>query len=196
MVALAKLPEHMSVHDFLSWVPSDGRMWQLVDGEPQAMAPPNRTHGTLQGELGRLIGNHLQDKASPCTLVVTPGVVPYVQAAHNMRVPDLAVTCSDYDIEETGLTDSVLIVEILSPSNQTETWANVWAYTTIPSVREILVLRTVMVGADLLRRGPDGSWPREPDVITDGDLVLDSIGLRTPLAGLYRSTRLRRSSQA
>ena len=196
MVGLAKLPEHMSVHDFLSWVPSDGRMWQLVDGEPQAMAPPNRTHGTLQGELGSIIRNHLQDKDSPCTLVVTPGVVPYVQAAHNMRVPDLAVTCSDYDIEETGLTDPVLIVETVSTSNQTETWANVWAYTTIPSVREILVLRTVTVGADLLRRGPDGSWPREPDIITEGDLVLESIGLRTPLADLYRSTRLRRSPQA
>lgn len=193
MAALAKLPEHMSVHDFLSWVPSDGRMWQLVDGEPQAMMPPNRTHGTLQGELGRLIGNHLQDKASPCSLVVTPGVLPNVQAAHNMRVPDLAVTCSEYDAEETGLTDPMLIVEILSPSNKKETRTNVWAYTTIPSVQEILVLWTTTVGADLLRRGPDGSWPREPDIITEGDLVLESIGFRTPLPDLYRSTRLRRS---
>ena len=191
MSALAKLPEHMSVHDFLSWVPSDGRMWQLVDGEPQAMAPPNRTHGTLQGELGSIIRNHLREKARPCTLVVTPGVVPYVQAAHNMRVPDLAVTCSGYDVEETGLTDPVLIVEILSPSNQAETWANVWAYTTIPSVQEILVLRTVSIGADLLRRGPDGGWPREPDSITEGDLVLGSIGLSTSLVDLYQDTRLR-----
>ena len=193
MSAFAKLPEPMSVHDFLAWIPSDGRMWQLVDGEPQAMAPPNRTHGTLQGELGSIIRNHLQDKDSPCTLVVTPGVVPFVQAAHNMRVPDLAVTCSDYDEEETGLTDPVLIVEILSPSNQTETWANMWAYTTIPSVREILVLRTTTVGADLLRRGLDGTWPREPEIVRKGDLLLDSIGLRTPLARLYRSPRLRRS---
>lgn len=193
MSALAKLPEPMSVHDFLSWVPSDGRMWQLVDGEPQAMAPPNRTHGTLQGELGSIIRNHLQDKDSPRTLVVTPGVLPHVQAAHNMRVPDLAVTCSDYEAEKTGLTDPVLIVGILSPSNQAETWANVWAYTTIPSVREILLLRTAAIRADLLRRGPDGTWPREPAIITEGDLALDSIGLRTPLAGLYRSTRLRRS---
>ena len=193
MVALAKLPEHMSVHDFLSWVPSDGRMWQLVDGEPQAMAPPNRTHGTLQGELGSIIRNHLQERASPCTLVVTPGVVPHVQAAHNMRVSDLVVTCSDYQTEETGLTDPVLIVEILSPSNQAETWANVWAYTTIPSVREILVLSALRVGATLMRRHPDGTWPREPETVTDGDLVLDTIEFRTPLAGLYRSTRLRRS---
>ena len=185
----------MSVQDFLAWNPGDGRRWQLVDGEPQTMAPANRTHGTLLGELGAVIGNHLLDQASQCSVVMLPGIVPHVRAACNMRVPDLAVTCSDYDIEETGLTDPVLIVEILSPSNQTETCANVWAYTTIPSVQEILVLRTTTIRADLLCSGPDGTWPREPDIIAEGDLALESIGLRTPLADLYRSTRLRRSPQ-
>ena len=186
----------MSVEEFLSWDPGDGRAWQLVDGAPQAMAPASRTHGTLQGELGRLIGNHLQEMRNPCTLVVAPGVVPHVQSSHNMRVPDLAVTCSEYDAEEAGLTDPVLIVEILSPSNQAETWANVWAYTTIPSVQEIVVLKTVSIGAELLRRRPDGAWPREPDVLTKGELALDSIGLRVSLVELYRATRLRRPPKA
>ncbi len=186
----------MSVQDFLSWNPGDGRRWQLVDGEPQAMAPANRTHGTLLGELGAVIGNHLLDQASRCSAVMLPGIVPHVRATYNMRVPDLAVTCSDYEVEETALTDPLLIAEILFSNNQTETWANVWAYSTIPSVREILVLQTTTIRADLLHRGPDGTWPREPDVITEGDLVLESIGLRTPLADLYRSTRLRRSPQA
>ena len=192
MVALARIPVFMSADEFLSWEPGDGRAWQLVDGEPQAMAPPNRTHGTLQAELGSLMRNHLRERGSPCAVVVTPGVVPRVQSSHNVRIPDLAVTCTGYAAEEAVLTDPVLVVEILSPGNQAETWANVWAYTTIPSVKEIVVLRTVTVAADVLRRGPDGSWPREPDPVTTGDLVLDSIGFRTPLADLYRDTRLRR----
>ena len=196
MPALAQVPLQMSVEEFLSWDPGDGRAWQLVDGAPQAMAPASRTHGTLQGELGSLIRNHLWDRGSPCTLVVTPGVVPHVQSSHNMRVPDLAVTCSEYEAEEAGLTDPVLIVEILSPSNQAETWANVWAYTTIPSVQEIVVLKTVSIGAELLRRRPDGAWPREPDVLTKGELALDSIGLRVSLVELYRATRLRRPPRA
>ncbi len=74
------------------------------------------------------------------------------------------------------LTDPVLIVEFLSPSNQTETWSNVWAYTTVPSVREILVVWTVTVGAEPLRRGADGSWPREPARVEAGMLHLESIG--------------------
>ena len=46
-----------------------------------------------------------------------------------MRVPDLAVSCSPFELTQPAPTDPVLIVEILSPSNRAETWANVWAYT-------------------------------------------------------------------
>jgi Uma2 family endonuclease len=192
MTAVLKIPVRMTVAEFLAWNPPGGQTWQLVDGEPQAMAPANRTHGAIQSELARLIGNHLTDKASPCSLVVTPGVIPHVQSETNIRVPDLAVTCSGYETEEAALTDPVLVIEILSPSNQAETWSNVWAYTTIPSVREILVVKTAAVGAELLRRDPDGTWPKRPAIIESGELVLESIDFRSPLAALYRSTRLAR----
>jgi hypothetical protein len=83
-----------------------------------------------------------------------------------------------------------LIVEILSPSNQAKNWANVWAYTTIVSVGEIFVPRTDSIGADLLRRRPDGSWPRTPEAIEAGDLILENIDFKAPLTALYRTTRL------
>ncbi len=123
---------------------------------------------------------------------MTPGVIPHVQSDTNMRVPDLAVTCSGYHSEETALADPVLLIEILSPSNQAETWANVWAYTTIPSVREILIVKAASIGAELLRRNTDGTWPQRPASIESGELTLDSIGFRVALAALYRTTRLSR----
>lgn len=191
MVALAKIPVRMTVDEFLVWSAATPGKWELVDGEPRAMAPANRTHGSVQGELGSLIRNHLVARSSPCAVVVEPGVVPRVQAGHNMRVPDLAVTCSEYEAEEAALSEPVLIVEILSPTNQADTWANVWTYTTIPSVREILVLHTVSIRAELLRRRPDGTWPAEADVLTGGELVLESVGFSAPLVDAYRTTRLR-----
>lgn len=193
MPALLAAHSLMSVDEFLLWEPGDGRTWQLVDGEPQAMAPPNQTHGLLQGELAGVIRNHLRASASPCRVVVTPGVVPRIQASHNVRIPDLAVRCSRPEIEEAVLADPVLLVEILSPSNQAETWGNVWAYTTIPSVQEILVLRTASIAADILRRNQDSTWPEEPERLTQGNLVLQSIGLHTDLAALYQDTRLRQA---
>jgi Uma2 family endonuclease len=190
MDSIAKIPVRMTVAEFLAWDAGDGRLWQLVDGEPQAMAPASRTHGAIQAELCRLIANHLSERSSLCSVLANPGVVPRVQAEQNVRIPDLAVICSDYEAEEPVIADPILIVEILSPSNEAETWANVWAYTTIPSVREIVVLRTVSIGAELLRRCPDGSWARTPEAIEAGDLVLESIGFQTPLTALYRTTRL------
>jgi Uma2 family endonuclease len=52
----------VDVAEFLSWDAPTGSRWQLVDGEPQAMARASRTHSTLQGELGRPIGNHLIER--------------------------------------------------------------------------------------------------------------------------------------
>ncbi len=161
-----------------------------MDGAPQAMSPPNRTHGAIQGELVGLIRNHLIERGSPCSVIVTPGVVPRVRSDYNFRIPDLAVTCSKYEAEESALADPVLVVEILSPSNQAETWANVWTYTTIPSVQEILVLHTTHIRAELLRRAPDLLWPTQPELIEDGTLNLDSIAFEAELAAIYRTTRL------
>jgi len=182
----------MTTEAFLAWNPPPGPVWQLLDGVPSAMAPPGATHAAIQAEASRLIGNHLVSRASPCTVVVTPGVVPRVNADSNVRIPDLAVTCAPIARGEATITDPVLVIEILSPNNQAETWANVWAYTTIPSVSEILVLRSSAVGADLLRRNADGAWPERPAVVLDGHLTLDSIAYSAPIADFYRTTWLAR----
>jgi Uma2 family endonuclease len=181
----------MSLDEFLAWDSGDGRIYQLVDGEPGAMAPANRTHGAIQSELGGLIRNHLLASGSPCSVLTNPVVVPKVRADRNARIPDLIVTCSLYHTEQAVLRDPVLIVEILSPSNHAETWSNVWTYTTIPSVSEILIVRASAIGAELLRREPDGGWPDRPMAIDeDADIDLHSIGFRVPIRALYRTTRL------
>jgi len=190
MVAALKLPEFMTVDAFLAWDPPPGYRWQLVDGVPQAMAPANTTHALIQSEVCGLLRDHLLAKGSRCVVMTNPGVVPRVQSDTNMRVPDLGVTCSPSERGQAAMRDPVLLIEILSPSNQPQTWANVWSDTTIPSVQEILILRAASIGADLLRRDPDGSWPDRPAVIDQGDITLDSIGYTGPIAAFYRTTWL------
>ena len=141
MLALAKIPVRMTVDEFLKWDSDDRFRYELVDGEPRAMAPASTLHGFLQNELGSLIRNHLLEKASGCEVVANPGVVPRLLSEHNVRIPDLAVTCSPLAAGQATLPDPVLVIEILSPSNQAKTWTNVRAYTSILSVQEILVLR-------------------------------------------------------
>lgn len=188
------MPVWLTVDEFLAWEPGDGRKWQLVNGEPQARAPGKPTHAFLQAELARLIGNHLLEQGSLCRVAVEPGIVPRVLSSRNLRVPDIAVTCTPGDGDEDAtLSEPVLVVEVLSPSNRSETWDNVLTYSTIPIIQEILVLHSTRIGADLLHRGPDGAWPADPSAVEFGDLVLDSIGFRVPLAEIHRTTRLHRT---
>ena len=87
------------------------------------------------------------------------------------------------------------MVEILSPTNKTETWTNVWAYTTIPTVKETLILHSVRIRAELLRRDDQNQWPERPLVNEDGALELASIGFSVPLRSVYRGTRLTRNAR-
>ncbi len=192
--ALTHPPTRMTLDEFLAWDSGDytGRRWQLVDGEPVAIAPARQNHGAIQSELNRLMGNHLAETGSACRVITEGGVIPRVRANENWRIPDLGVTCDPpKDIVEVEA--PVLLVEILSPNNYAETRANIWTYTTLPSVQEILVVNSVRIEAELLRRRDDGTWPEQPDAIpADGTVDLASIGLTVPLATLYRTTSLAR----
>ncbi|WP_428485997.1 Uma2 family endonuclease [Rhodopila sp.] len=185
-----RIPSFMTLQEFLAWDAPWGPPWQLVDGEPQAMAPGSRTHNGILGELNALIRNHFVDCGSPCSIIPTPGIVPRIRADINFRIPDLAITCSSYQQEEYYLTDPVLVVEILSPSNQAETWTNIWAYTSIPSLKEILIIRSTAIGAELLRRDASGNWPERPMKIEAGVLELTSIDFSVDITAIYRGTRL------
>jgi Uma2 family endonuclease len=185
-------PSRMTTADFIDW-PGDGtaKTYQLVDGEPRAMSPASATHGLIQGTLARLIGRRLAEAGGRCQLVVEPAVVPRLRANSNLRVPDLGVTCTPIRAGQIELPDPVLIVEILSPGNEPDTWENVWAYASIPSVEEILVVQSTRIGVELLRRRPDRSWPEDPQAIeANGTLRLDSVDFACPVAEFYAGTHL------
>ena len=95
------------------------------------------------------------------------------------------------------MAEPILIVEVLSPSNEAETRENIWAYSTIPTVREILLIRSTHVAAELIRRQPDGSWPPTSIAIGDDDwLPLESIDFSCALTAVYDGTRFYRGGES
>ncbi len=198
MVALRNHPPaRMTLAEFFAWNPEDTsvRSWQLIDGEPVAMAPATDAHGALQIELGALLRNHLLARGGPCRVVSEAGVVPRVRSDRNYRVPDLGITCAPPS-SSLMVPEPILLIEILSPSNEVETWANIWAYTTIPTVAEILIVSSTKVEAELLRRRGDGSWPETPERIgADADLRLESVDFTVALKDIYRTTALAGTSE-
>jgi Uma2 family endonuclease len=183
----------MTVEAFLA-LPGDGsgRIYELVHGEIRAQDAASDAHGSIQSRLNALLTLHL-DKVRPgCRVVANPGIKPRLLAKWDYRIPELGVTCTPNraDVRETP--DPILLVEVLSPSNEADTWSNVPLYATLPSVQEILLVDSSKVEAMLLlRRGADGHWPQEPHTIEPGGVIaLASIGLEVTLAEVCRDTHL------
>jgi len=175
----------MTADKFADWPGEPGiRLHQLIDGQPVAMSPTTLPHGRLQARLATRLNNHLAAHRPDCEVVTKPGVQPGIDPAHNVRVPDLAVGCGLGNTRY--LPDPVLIVEILSPSNARETREAVRACLTIRSLREVLILSSEAIAAEVYPRDAAGEWPAEPRLLGPGDtLRLDSLGFGCAMDELY-----------
>lgn len=193
MSTALRSPWHrMTVAEFLDWDSGDrsGALWQLRDGEPERMAPASDPHGSIQAFLAHLLIAHLEARGGHIRVVTAPGVVPAQRSEENCLVPDLGVTGAPPTAARL-MHEPVVLIEILSPTTVSKTRANVRAYRTIPTVAEIVVLHSTAIAAEVLRRGPDGTWPEQPEAIdAAGRLRLDSIGFGTLLRDVYRTTNL------
>jgi Uma2 family endonuclease len=189
------LPPMMTVADFLDW-PGDGfgTRFELVDGVLRAMAPASDTHGTIQGNLTLLIGLHLRSVRSPCRVVSNPGIQPRVRAEWNFRIPDLGVTCQPNRPGEVMTPEPIVLIEVLSPGNANETYENVRAYATLPTLREIAVVHSTRMRVELLARDAAGNWPADPVVVDGPSVTLASIGAELPFAEIYLGTHLAAST--
>ena len=126
------------------------------------MAPASAAHGLIQVALASMIRQRLVETGSRCRVIAEMAVTPKMRSDANVRVPDLGVTCSPTVPGQMVVPDPVLLVEILSPSDRVKTWTNVWAFSTIPSLQEILIVHSTKIAGHLLRRNVDGSWPDVP----------------------------------
>jgi Uma2 family endonuclease len=191
-----KLPELMTVDEFIAW-PGDGTgLWyDLVDGRLRAHAAPNDLHATMHGTLAYLLIAHVREHLPFCRVAIGGGVRPRIKSNWNYRVPDITMTCSKNAKGQHDVPDPVVIIELLSPSNQADTWDNVRNYATVPSISDIVIIDTQRIHADVLTRDDKGHWPANPvEVQRGGVIALTSLklGLKLVLAlnNAYQNTYL------
>ena len=191
MAEARRVATPMTVDEFRRWADRQPGKWELVDGQPRAMAPASLTHGLIQARAAFLIERHLEGTGGPCRAVTEAAVVPASFKRSNARGADLAITCSSPAEDGWEIKEPVFILEILSPSNEQDTRDNVWVYMTIPSVRQIVLLNSTSVRGELFQRGRDGAWPEEATELSAGDAVrIEPIGFSCALAEFYARTNL------
>ena len=189
--ASQKPPTFMTADEFLAW-DGDGTStrYELVDGVVRAMAPAAVNHGLIHAQLVYLLKRHVANGKLPCAVVDAPGIRPKANSNANVRIPEIAITCSKLEAGLKTLPEPLVLVEILSPSNRADTWSNVWTYLTIPSLQEVLIVESTKKDVKLLGRLPDGTWPEVPETISQL-LRLKSLNFTTTVAEIYEGAPVR-----
>ena len=102
----------------------------------------------------------------------------------------MAVTCtppSDSKVFE----NPIFIVEVLPPSNENETRESNSALAGLLSLKEILVVQSTLVEAEIYKRDATDTWPNEPVITRAGGTIrLTSIDLDLPMSEVYEGTLL------
>jgi Uma2 family endonuclease len=174
---------HMTLAEFLRWEDGTDTRYELIWGVPVAMAPPARAHGMLCARLGGLVDVALRARR-PCSVQTEAGIVR-PDRDDTYYVADLAVTCSPYERGEQLVKDPVLIVEILSPGTERhDRRTKLPVYREIGSVKEILLIDSESIYAEILRREGD-RWITELVQGRDAALRLSSVDLHIAMAELY-----------
>lgn len=181
MAELARL-KRWSVEEYLDMEQRAPVRHEYVGGMIFAMTGAFFAHALIVRNLVAALDRHL--RGGPCH--VLPGDMRVrVDAASAFYYPDVLVVCGDVGQQAQMIDSPTLLVEVLSPSTESidrrEKRLN---YQRLDSPREYVLIAQDRARVEVDRRS-EGGWLVES--AGDGEaIVLQSIGLRLPLAEIYR----------
>jgi Uma2 family endonuclease len=136
-----KMPEPQAdwprtLEAFRIWHERQPEVWEFIDGVPKLMAPGSKAHTLIKSNAGRLLGNALDQTG--CHAFVDGAIV---EVHGSSLIPDIVVTCAPLDFSTPWVDQPLMIVEILSPSNQNDDMGRKLSlYLEIPTLMHYLVI--------------------------------------------------------
>ena len=125
-----------TLNEFRAWHERQPETWEFIDGALRLMAPGSKAHTLIKTNVARLLGNALD--RTGCRALVDGAIV---EVHGSSLIPDIVVTCTDLDFSTPRVDEPVIIVEILSPSNeQDDTGRKLALYLEIPTLRHYVVI--------------------------------------------------------
>jgi len=178
-------PAHMTVKDYLAWLEAqpDEARYELVGGEPMAMAPERAGHARLKARVWQALADAIAARGLPCE-AFPDGMAVQVEA-DTVYEPDAVVRCGAPLPDDAVLVpDPVIVVEVLSRSTQgRDTGAKLDDYFRAPSVMHYLLVKTERPTVIHHRRGDGNAIATR--IVTGGTLRLDPPGLVLDVDRLY-----------
>jgi Uma2 family endonuclease len=170
-----------TLDEFRAWHERQPEVWEFIHGVPKLMAPGSMAHTLIKSNAGRLLGNALADVG--CRALVDGAIV---EVEGSSLIPDVVVTCSPLDFSTSRVAEPVIIVEVLSPSNQgDDTGRKLALYLKIPSLRHFLVIEQERRQIVHHERRDDLGGAFLTNIAPPDTLRLDPPGVALALAALY-----------
>lgn len=172
---------------FIANVP-DSERYEFVRGRiVQQQQGGTRRHGTIAGNLA----DALRRQIGMSTWRVIEG--RGVETAETIRFGDVVVEPVAGDPASIATSEPALVVEILSPSSgDRDLNEKPEEYLSLPSLQVYIVAAQTEVACLVWLRAADGTVPAEPVPLrgAEAEIAIPSLGVRLPLAGIYRGAGL------
>jgi Uma2 family endonuclease len=187
--AVHQLAPILSVASFRAWLTSrpDEEHWELIEGVPMMMTPPNRRHQRIASNLETLL-NMALERHDPSLVAYHDIGVNIVSAVPYDPEPDVAVIREDENPDPRYAERFYLVAEVLSESDKGVIESKRDIYRAHPSCTCILLVRQDRMEIVVDRKSGE-DWHSQ--VLHGADeLSLPELGLVCPVADVYRGTSL------
>ncbi len=192
-MAMARKDSNMSVEEFLKLRESDpDHRYEYIDGEVYMMTGGTVRHSRIGTNLSHILETLLDD--SPC--VVYNSDACFQMSEERYVCPDVTASCDPRDSDERSEEEDLkmlqypsFVAEVLSPGTTArDRGIKAGLYQEYPTLREFLLVETKAPKAQLYRRESNSRWTIY--LLTLEDYIeLISLGVRFPVADLYKKTR-------
>lgn len=171
----------MTADEFLEWDPGDDEKYELVDGVPVMMTGARRGHDDIV--VNGLAVLRAKLRGGPCRPYTDDLAVKVTNG--NIRRPDILVDCKTSDTTDLVAREPVLVIEVLSPSNQRDMVHKLYEYKALKAIRYILLLEQERVAAKFSERIGETTWNDTTLIGADTRIDLPALGIELALGDFY-----------
>ena len=171
---------------FRVWHQRQPEVWEFFRGVPKLRAPGSKARTVIKGNVALMLGDALDRSA--CHVLVSGAII---EVAGSSLIPDVVVTRAPLDFSTPRVDEPLIIVEILSPSNQNDDMGRKLSlYLEIPSLRHYLVIHQDRRQIVHHQRRDDLGGVFLTDMAPADPLRLEPPGIEVALAAIYEGVPL------
>ena len=178
----------MTAAEFLRWTSElpEGERYELVAGEPVAMAPERNRHNLVKTDCLLSLRQAVRTAKLGCTVLGDGATVETDDS--NVYEPDVTVQCGKpIDVDATVASHPTILVEVLSPSTKgADTSDKLIGYLQLASVEHYLVVDPVRYAVIHHYRTEGGIGT---SLLREGMLRLDPPGIEVKIADFFESLK-------